>query len=68
MERALKMLDLPLDGTHHRGIDDAKNISKIFRQNIRALRYTARYAKITINKGAECHRLPAQHLGGKPPR
>ncbi|OMG46548.1 hypothetical protein BK140_26615 [Paenibacillus macerans] len=36
MERALKMLDLPLDGTHHRGIDDAKNISKIFRQNIRA--------------------------------
>ncbi|OMD74170.1 MULTISPECIES: 3'-5' exonuclease [Paenibacillus] len=30
MERALKMLDLPLDGTHHRGIDDAKNIAKIF--------------------------------------
>lgn len=30
MEKALKMLKLPLDGTHHRGIDDAKNISKIF--------------------------------------
>ncbi|MEC0180666.1 exonuclease domain-containing protein [Paenibacillus peoriae] len=30
MERALKMLNLPLEGTHHRGIDDAKNISKIF--------------------------------------
>lgn len=30
MERALKMLNLPLEGTHHRGIDDAKNISRIF--------------------------------------
>jgi inhibitor of KinA sporulation pathway (predicted exonuclease) len=30
MERALKMLDLPLEGIHHRGIDDAKNIAKIF--------------------------------------
>lgn len=30
MERALKMLNIPLDGTHHRGIDDARNIAKIF--------------------------------------
>ncbi|MFP3387866.1 exonuclease domain-containing protein [Brevibacillus sp. SIMBA_040] len=30
MERALNMLKIPLDGTHHRGIDDARNISKIF--------------------------------------
>lgn len=30
MEKALNILKLPLDGTHHRGIDDAKNISKIF--------------------------------------
>ncbi|WP_334073548.1 MULTISPECIES: 3'-5' exonuclease [Paenibacillus] len=30
MQRALKMFNLPLDGTYHRGIDDAKNISKIF--------------------------------------
>lgn len=30
MERALSMLELPLEGTHHRGIDDAKNIAKIF--------------------------------------
>lgn len=30
MERALSHLNIPLDGTHHRGIDDAKNISKIF--------------------------------------
>jgi inhibitor of KinA sporulation pathway (predicted exonuclease) len=29
MERALKMLNLPLVGTHHRGVDDAKNIAKI---------------------------------------
>ncbi|NOU98724.1 3'-5' exonuclease [Paenibacillus planticolens] len=30
MERALHMLKLQLDGTHHRGIDDARNIAKIF--------------------------------------
>lgn len=30
MQGALKMFDLPLDGTHHRGIDDAVNIAKIF--------------------------------------
>jgi 3'-5' exoribonuclease 1 len=29
MKRALKMLGLPLDGTHHRGIDDARNITRI---------------------------------------
>lgn len=30
MGRALKMEQLPLTGTHHRGIDDARNIAKIF--------------------------------------
>lgn len=30
MEKALQMLNLPLEGTHHRGIDDARNIAKIF--------------------------------------
>lgn len=30
MPTALKMLEIPLEGTHHRGIDDAKNIAKIF--------------------------------------
>jgi len=30
MERALDYLQIPLDGTHHRGIDDARNIGKIF--------------------------------------
>ena len=30
MKSALKILDIPLDGFHHRGIDDARNIAKIF--------------------------------------
>lgn len=30
MSQALNLLGLPLEGTHHRGIDDAKNITKIF--------------------------------------
>ncbi len=29
MNGALNILDIPLEGTHHRGIDDAKNIAKI---------------------------------------
>lgn len=29
MAGALKILNLPLEGTHHRGVDDAKNIAKI---------------------------------------
>jgi Inhibitor of the KinA pathway to sporulation, predicted exonuclease len=29
MAGALYILDIPLEGTHHRGIDDAKNIAKI---------------------------------------
>lgn len=29
MKTALKMLRIPLEGTHHRGVDDAKNIAKI---------------------------------------
>jgi inhibitor of KinA sporulation pathway (predicted exonuclease) len=31
MEKALNILKLSLDGTHHRGIDDAINITKIFK-------------------------------------
>ena len=30
MDAALRMLNIPLTGSHHRGIDDARNISKIF--------------------------------------
>lgn len=29
MDGALKFLNIPLEGTHHRGVDDAKNIAKI---------------------------------------
>ncbi|OOQ56868.1 3'-5' exonuclease [Mucilaginibacter pedocola] len=29
MAGALEILNLPLEGTHHRGVDDAKNIAKI---------------------------------------
>ena len=29
MASALKNLNIPLEGTHHRGVDDAKNIAKI---------------------------------------
>ncbi|WP_316842599.1 3'-5' exonuclease [Pedobacter gandavensis] len=29
MARALRKLNLPIEGTHHRGVDDAKNIAKI---------------------------------------
>lgn len=29
MAGALALLNIPLEGTHHRGVDDAKNIAKI---------------------------------------
>lgn len=29
MERALQLAGLPLEGTHHRGIDDARNIARL---------------------------------------
>ncbi|MEG4322279.1 MULTISPECIES: 3'-5' exonuclease [unclassified Microcoleus] len=29
MEQALELVGLPLEGTHHRGIDDARNIAKL---------------------------------------
>lgn len=31
MAGALEILGIPLEGTHHRGVDDAKNIAKILR-------------------------------------
>jgi len=34
MEKALAMHNIPLDGTHHRGLDDAKNIAKLASQMI----------------------------------
>ncbi len=35
MRRALQLLEIPLEGTHHRGIDDARNIGKIAKQILR---------------------------------
>ena len=32
MEQALKFLEIPLVGTHHRGLADAKNITEIFKR------------------------------------
>ena len=32
MKQALRILKIPLEGTHHRGIDDARNIAKIAQQ------------------------------------
>lgn len=32
MDGALQFLGIPLEGTHHRGVDDAKNIAKILRE------------------------------------
>lgn len=29
MERALALMKMPLEGTHHRGIDDARNIARL---------------------------------------
>jgi inhibitor of KinA sporulation pathway (predicted exonuclease) len=31
MKKALDILHFPLEGTHHRGIDDAENIARIFK-------------------------------------
>lgn len=36
MGKALRMESLQLHGTHHRGIDDARNIAKIFKKHIGA--------------------------------
>jgi 3'-5' exoribonuclease 1 len=36
MSSALRLEKLKLEGTHHRGIDDARNIAKIFRQHLDA--------------------------------
>lgn len=37
MKRALAYCNIPLEGTHHRGIDDARNITKIYLQMKREL-------------------------------
>ena len=44
MKRALKSEKIPLDGTHHRGIDDARNISKIFNKYYQQWDFNALFA------------------------
>jgi len=39
MSNALELLGLKLDGTHHRGIDDAVNITKIFKEVFGELKF-----------------------------
>ena len=40
MDEALKILDMELEGTHHRGVDDACNIAKIACSLLECARYT----------------------------
>lgn len=35
MARMLNLLRIPLEGNHHSGLDDAKNITKVLQQIIR---------------------------------
>lgn len=39
MAAALKMENLVLEGTHHRGIDDARNIAKLFLKNFASFEF-----------------------------
>lgn len=39
MATALKIEGIPLEGTHHRGIDDARNIAKIFVKNLQQWKF-----------------------------
>jgi 3'-5' exoribonuclease 1 len=45
MAGALRLLGLPLEGTHHRGIDDARNIARILPYAIKARPFPAPAAK-----------------------
>jgi len=40
MKRALQLLEIPLEGKHHRGIDDARNIAKIVKKIKKNIRIT----------------------------
>jgi len=40
MGRALELLDIPLEGTHHRAVDDAWNIAGIFSALLKMMRTT----------------------------
>lgn len=42
VQKALRMADMKFEGTHHRGIDDAKNIAKIFVANYKIWNFKER--------------------------
>jgi len=45
MAKALHILEIPLEGAHHRGIDDARNIKKILVfPNVLSIRSFVNYA------------------------
>jgi inhibitor of KinA sporulation pathway (predicted exonuclease) len=39
LDAALEMFQLKMEGTHHRGVDDAKNIARIYQKHLRKVRY-----------------------------
>jgi inhibitor of KinA sporulation pathway (predicted exonuclease) len=51
MAKALEHLGLPLEGTHHRGIDDARNIAQIARQLLPHLDLADR--PVSVGAGAQ---------------
>jgi inhibitor of KinA sporulation pathway (predicted exonuclease) len=61
MARALEHLGLPQDGTAHRGIDDARNLVKIF-QHLRDPRNISPQGRTVLESMAERHPLPT-HIG-----
>jgi len=50
MERALKLCGLALDGTHHRGIDDARNIARILPFICDPNRYDAVQERVALER------------------
>lgn len=53
LESALPYYNLKLEGTHHRGIDDAKNIAKIFQNIVGMYRTGTKQYNTKIPKTAE---------------
>ena len=62
MKGALAMLGLPLAGTHHRGMDDARNIAAIARQLLPWLEQEAMEQEAVEQAEATCEQ-PAQSPG-----
>jgi len=48
MEKALQLLNLPLEGTHHRGVDDAWNIAGILSELVLKRRISGSFGIIML--------------------